>query len=169
MKCWYVFLICISFLSGCSSFKYYASPYPITSPTALQWKSIDSISMKNEADSGFILLRSHDISYWGDLRQITDVAIMVLSEEFHHRGIILTTNSPNILRLKMIYAGLAYSLARYQCAMHLQVEVGNSYKGVYYGYNVGFSLEKACDGVITKTVKSLLEDPKIMQVLLNEQ
>ena len=165
LKRWNVFLICFLFSCGCTSFKYNAKPQPISSLVTSQWSGTGSISIENKATPGLILLRSHDISYWGDLSQMTETAIVLLSGEFSKRGFAVTQNAPKVLKVKMLYAGLAFTLSFYKCVMQLQAETGNGYQKVYYGYNVGSSFSRACDGTLAITVAALLNDSKLIEYI----
>lgn len=121
-------------LSGCAQ-SYRAEIYSIPSYLVTsQFGGSGSVSIKNEAPKGSILLGGPygaGVTFWGDLQQITDTAISLLSGELHNRGFLIEKNASKLLKLKVIETKIIQAMNT-QCAMQLYIETGDGYKRVYY-------------------------------------
>ena len=154
-------------LSGCAQ-SYRAEVYPIASSLITsQFSGSGPVSIKNEATEGRIQIggpNSAGYTFWGDLRQITDTAISLLSGELSNRGFLVEKDASKILKVKVIETRISQDMGT-RCSMQFYVETADGYKRVYSAFNSGFTHTRTCDGTITKAVADVLNDSKIIEYL----
>jgi len=153
-------------LCGCAQ-TYRAEVYPIApSLITSQFSGSGPVLIKNEATEGRIQLGANNAGYtfWGDLRQITDTAISLLSGELSNRGFFVEKEASKVLKVKVIETRISQDMGT-RCSMQFYVETADGYKRVYSAYNSGFTHTRTCDGAITKAVADVLNDSKIIEYM----
>lgn len=154
MKKAIILLLCLG-LCGCA-----------TTPTALP--------MKLGMIADFKISQSITIQNTGNdevMKKWTTAIIDCLSKELEKRGATITSNSPIVLKVRVIdkQQNPFFAYWAYKCYVTIEVETGTGYTKEFKIDDVsGISLQRACDFCITKSVAAILNDEKILNYLKNE-
>ena len=107
-----------------------------------------------------------------NLREATDVAIQILTDELIKKGAAITQDASKVLKLSISKIQYLPTLWGSRCEGQLTVETGGGYNNNYVRNNVGYSAGgvprgTSCDFAITRTVAAIFEDGSIMDYLNN--
>jgi hypothetical protein len=113
--------------------------------------------------------------YYANLREMTDTAVSLLSQELSKRGMTVKdigNDKPKILKLTVtrihvtpINAPLYFTGMGCRATVHLSVETGDGHKRDYSTTNDASYPERACDGSISKVIANVLNDSSFIEYL----
>ena len=167
------FLILTAAFAGCIS-KTYTPKMSPAKPGMIPPMSIhQSINIVNAQTR-----ENYDIGYGSqviqeaNLKEVTDVAIRVLSDELRKKGATIDQDASKVLRLsvsKIQYLPTGWGS---NCLVHLTVETGGGYHYTVSRNNVGYSAGggprgSSCDFAITRTVAGIFENSRFIEYLNN--
>jgi hypothetical protein len=106
----------------------------------------------------------------GNLKDVTAVAVSVLSAELTKKGAAVSQDASKVLNLSVTKVQYLPTLWGSRCQVQLAVETGEGYRETFIANNVGYSpgavpRGASCDFAITKAVSRMFKDEQIMGYL----
>ena len=166
------FILAVSFM-GCTAKRYTPQISPVK-PGMIRSMGINQTiniinSQPNEKYT--ILFGAREIQE-ANLREVTDVAISILSDELRKMGATINQDAHKVIKLSI--SGIQYLPTAWgsKCEVRLTVETGGGYYNDFVRNNVGYSAGgvprgSSCDFAITRTVADIFENGRIMEYLTN--
>ena len=164
-----VILVAMVVLIGCTR-HYIAGIYPIRSElltTGFTGKStITLINDYGEKSYNIQVGVTDAFTYYGDLKQITEVSATLLSEELTKRGMIVKTNGDKTIRLKVKNMFMVYHMFGYRATIVLSVGAGNEYSREFAETNSSGLDQRCLDGAISNVIAAVLNDEDFVNYLI---
>jgi len=160
-------LLVILLLTGCTH-QYAPQKYPLQEGAAAGLNRVGAVDVVNgQTATGLVLLGVQGAHKWmGDLHEWTETAVQLTSDELRKRGGRTGPGAPATLTLQVTRANLYWGFASIRCILHLKATTGEGYVREFEGNNSSpWTLYRACDGAVTRTVAAMLEDPEIINYL----
>lgn len=155
-------------LAGCAGIRainYVPSPDFPMEPIQ-EFASSRSVSVVNAGDETALDLPAR---WWATRRQWTEVCVAIARRELGKRGMALDGPQPKVLKLAFQSVETNVGWAEVSSRAVLRVETGDGYTATYVGDNrafgVGSDYERQMNGIMMRTVKEMLQDPKIAAYL----
>ncbi len=172
MKKLVILSVIMMMLIGCTK-HYTAGIYPI--PRELlkaEFESKSTITLINDYGE-----KSYNIqmgvtdayTYYGDLKQITEVSVTLLSEELAKRGMVVKTNGDKTIRLKVKNMFIVYHFYVYRATIVLSVETTNGYSREFAETNSSGVYQRSLDGAISRVIAAVLNDEDIVKYLIQRR
>lgn len=131
-----------------------------------EFTSSRSVSLVNAGDETALDLPAR---WWATRHQWTEVSIAIARRELGKRGLVLDGPQPRVLKLAFQSVETSVGFADVSSRAVLHVETGDGYAATYVGDNrafgVGSDYERQMNGIMMRTVKEMLKDPKIVAYL----
>lgn len=167
-RSWIVSASAALVLSACAGLRavnYVPSPDFPMEPIAA-FTSAHAVSVVNAGDETHLDLPAR---WWATRRQWTEVCAAIARRELGKRGMALDGAKPRVLKLAFDSVETTVGAADVSSRAVLRVETGDGYQASYVGENrsfgVGSDYGRQMDGLMMRTVKAMLEDPKIVAYL----
>ncbi len=167
-RCGIAALLALSaFFMGCTHF-YAPKQYPLKPEMIPELSGSGAVTVLNGYTGPKVLLigaqGAH--SWKGDMQKWTGTAVGLLKSELQKRGFDITQGAPKELKLVVTRANLYWGFAAIRCILFLEVETSDGYTNEYEGNNAsGWTLDRACDGAVTRAIAAMLKDEKILAYL----
>lgn len=167
------FLVMVISFTGCTSATYKPKISPVKPAMIPPVRFNQSIKIINAQSN-----EKYKITYGTkeiqetNLREVTEVAISILSDELRKRGATIDQDASKVLKLSVSNIQYLYTAWGSKCEVLLIVETGEGYYGDFARNNVGYSAGgvprgTSCDFAITRTVAAIFEDGRIINYLNN--
>jgi uncharacterized lipoprotein YajG len=164
-----VTLLAMVMLIGCTK-HYTAGIYPIPSEfLKTEFASKSTITLINDYGEKPYNVRmgvTDAYTYYGDLKQITEVSVTLLSEELAKRGMIVKTNGDKTIRLKVKNMFIVYHFYVFRATIVLSVEATNGYSREFAETNSSGLYQRSLDGAISRVIAAVLNDEDIVKYLV---
>jgi hypothetical protein len=154
--------------AGCAGMRavnYVPSPHFPMEPIQ-EFTSSNSVSLVNAGDETTLDLPAR---WWATRRQWTDVCIAIARRELGKRGMAVDGAQPKVLKLAFESVETSVGAADVSSRAVMRLETGDGYRATYTGENrsfgVGSDYERQMDGIMMRTVKEMLQDPKVVAYL----
>ena len=155
-------------LAGCAGMRavnYVPSPdFPMESIP--EFSSRHAVSVINAGDEVQLDLPAR---WWATRKQWTEVAATIARRELAKRGMASDGPRPKVLKLAFESVETTVGAADVSSRAVLGVETGDGYHARYVGENrsfgVGSDYERQIEGLMMRTVKAMLADPKVVSYL----
>ena len=167
------FLIMTIAFIGCTS-KIYTPKISPVKPDMIPPLSINqSINIINsQSNEKYVILFGNREIQEANLREVTEVAVSLLSDELRKKGATINQDASKVLKLsisKIQYLPTGWGS---NCQVQLTVETGDGYYDDFSRNNVGYSAGgvprgTSCDFAITRTVAAIFENGRIMEYITN--
>lgn len=165
----HLFLIAaVTALTGCAGIRainYVPSAGFPMEPIA-EFTSSRPVSIINDGDEAVLDLPAR---WWATRRQWTEVCAAIARRELGKRGMVSDGPRPRILKLAFQDVETRVGAADVSSRATLRVETGDGYVATYSGENrafgVGSDYERQIEGLMMRTVREMLQDPKIVAYL----
>ena len=169
MKKLVVLLAMVSLLFGCARI-YRPGIYPIPKELlTTKFTSKSTVTLINdygEKSYNICIGATETYTFYGDLRQITEVSVTLLSEELTKRGMIVRTDGDKTIRLKIRNMFGVYHIGIFRASMVLSVAVANGYLRDFFETNSSWNYQRSFDGAISKVIAAVLNDENIVKYLI---
>jgi len=163
-------ILTVSF-SGCINKTYTPKLYPVK-PGMIPPMSIhQSINVVNaQTNQNYKIIFNGREVQEANLREVTEVAIRILTDELRKKGAVIDPDASKILKLsisKIQYLPTGWGS---NCLVQLNVETGEGYYYDIARNNVGYSAGggpsgASCDFAVTRTVVGIFENNRFMEYL----
>jgi hypothetical protein len=154
----------IALLTGCTH-TYVARQVPVPSGQVPRYAVPHPVKLTNAQDSSepSMLGQQGFHKYVGDLQKWTDTALRVMKKELESRGMAANAGAAKEIKLTVDNANVHWGFATIRCIVRLKVETGDGYVNTFEGNAAsGWTLFKACDAAVARSVAKALSDPKVM-------
>jgi hypothetical protein len=100
------------------------------------------------------------------MRQCTDIAVQLLSEELQNRGVRVAIGAEKTLKISVVNLAGFMGFTRITGKLSLKVATGDGYMNIYEVLNATpWTIDRALNGAISLAVIELLKDEKIREYL----
>jgi len=163
-------IVVLSFLfSACSHVAVPRGPIPVKMDVVGQMNVNKTISLENGVpDSKLTLIASQGFHKWYvDYRVWTSFIVSQLESELRGRGIQVSPDSQEILRVKVEQTGLYWGSFSTRCIVNVRVErKDGTWSKSYEGNNASpANLYRSVDGAVYKAVVAILQDKDFMNAI----
>jgi hypothetical protein len=174
MKRLIILVLVVLVCGGCYTIHITPDKYPVHPEEVSSFKSNDhqQVHIINNTQDEEVFLGTNDLgmSFKGNLKDWTTVAVDLIKSEFEERGFIVAkTNINKTLRISISQAQFFETAINCRCNLMLDVEAGNGYIKEYSGNNATSSFTcysgRAPGGAITKAITLMLNDQNIINYL----
>ena len=162
----------ISFI-GCTATTYKPQISPVKPGMIPPGNVNQSIKIINsQSNEKYMILYGTTEIQEANLREVTDVAIRILSDELRKKGATINQDALKVLKLSISKVQYLPTPWGSNCQVQLTVETGEGYYSNSTANNVGYSAGggprgTSCDFAITRTVAAIFKDGRIIQYLSN--
>ena len=110
-------------------------------------------------------------SYTANYNEWTEFFIRHFSHELAKRGVTVSKDSPNKIKVKLSNFALFLGFTKVRVRLTVQLEAGDSsWSGTYEETDISaVSISGACGGAISHSIKKLLNDPEFIQLMKTGQ
>jgi hypothetical protein len=155
-------------VSGCTK-HYIAGVYPIPDEllkTRFTSKlSVTLINRYGDKPLPALIGQADPYTFYGDLKQMTDTLVTLLSQELSKRGMVVRDNGEKIIQLQVKSMVMAYHFTN-RTTITVNVTTTNGYSRDFAETNSSMMYQKSFDGAITKAVAAILNDEDIINYLV---
>jgi hypothetical protein len=162
-------MILILAFSGCSHVTVPRGPIPVKMDVVGPMNGTKAIFLENGVpDSKLTLIASQGFHKWyADYNVWTSFVVSQLESELRGRGVQISPDSREILRVKVEQTGLYWGSFSTRCIVNVRVErKDGTWSKTYEGNNASpASLYRSVDGAVHKAVVAILQDKDFLNVI----
>jgi uncharacterized lipoprotein YajG len=163
-------IVTLTFLfSACSHIAVPRGPIPVKMDVVGPMNVNKAISLENGVpDSKLTLIASQGYHKWyADYRVWTSFVVNQLESELRGRGVQVSPDSQEIIRVKVEQTGLFWGSFSTRCVVNVRVErKDGTWSKSYEGNNASpASLYRSVDGAVYKAVVAILQDRDFMNAI----